>query len=220
MNGITVTNLGKKCCRSEKLFYYKFIIILIFYRLHACAVQKYIASQTIAKSEKVCRLSSDKVKSNREETDHHLGEAITQVEYFKDELVFNRKDISNEIDALTIYRDRIRKSLDSLKEKALNICEQCLAIRKKRIGIDLVLDDVEKELRKECHLIKCSQSAMEQILKQSIEQIRCLKSSQYYIDRDLEDKENHLRIDRYNQTLQETNLNLSVNIEDFPFPPS
>lgn len=47
-------------------------------------------------------------------------------------------------------------------------------------------------------------------LEQTQEQIRRLKASLYYMDHDLEDKENNLRIDRHNLTLRETNMNLSI----------
>lgn len=71
-------------------------------------------------------------------------------------------------------------------------------------------DNVEKQLRKECEGIKCADRLMSQTLEHTKEQLRRLKSTVYFIDRDLEDKENNLRIDRHNYTLKETSLNLSI----------
>lgn len=82
--------------------------------------------------------------------------------------------------------------------------------REHRLGIDLVHDDIEKELLKECEVIKGVESLLVRTLEQTQEQIRRLKATLYYMDHELEDKENNLRIDKHNLTLKETNLNLSI----------
>lgn len=74
----------------------------------------------------------------------------------------------------------------------------------------MVNDNVEKELRQECEGIKCADRLMSKTLEQTEEQLRRVKAALYFIDHDLEDKENSLRIDRYNSTLKETSLNLSI----------
>lgn len=47
-------------------------------------------------------------------------------------------------------------------------------------------------------------------LEQGNEQIRRLRSTIYFMDRDLEDKDNVLKIDEHNLELKETSLNLSM----------
>lgn len=59
-------------------------------------------------------------------------------------------------------------------------------------------------------MIKGAEILLTRILEQTQEQIRRLKATLYYMDHDLEDKENNLRIDKHNLTLKETNLNLSL----------
>lgn len=115
-----------------------------------------------------------------------------------------------ENDALNTYKDRIMDALSSVKRNALVICEKCLVAREHRLGIDLVHDNVEVELLKECNIIKSAESLLTRTLEQTQEQIRRLKSTLYYMDHDLEDKENNLRIDKHNLTLKETSLNLSL----------
>lgn len=85
-----------------------------------------------------------------------------------------------------------------------------IASREHRLGIDLVHDDVERELRKECEVIGGAENLLVRTLEQAHEQIRRLKATMYNMDHDLEDKENNLRIDRHNLTLKETSLNLSL----------
>jgi tektin-1 len=83
-------------------------------------------------------------------------------------------------------------------------------VRKGRLGIDLVHDDVERELLKEVETIDGVQSLLHRTMKQANEQIRLLRSSKYFLDRDNEDKAAALKIDKYCADLQVTNLNLSI----------
>lgn len=81
-------------------------------------------------------------------------------------------------------------------------------------------DVVELELRKEMDVIEGAQKLLKRTLEQATEQVRRLRSTIYFMDRDLEDKHNVLKIDQYNRTLQETNLNLSIYHGFAPLDPS
>lgn len=113
----------------------------------------------------------------------------------------------------------ITRSKHSLTEQSnpsltgfwLHVIRRCtFRCREHRLGIDLVCDSVEKELLKECQVIKGAENLLVRTLEQTQEQIRRLKATLYYMDHDLEDKENNLRIDKHNLTLKETSLNLSI----------
>lgn len=69
---------------------------------------------------------------------------------------------------------------------------------------------MEKELKKELQTIEGSQSLLTRVLQQANEQVRRLRSTLYFMDRDLEDKSNVLEIDGHNCSLKETSLNLSM----------
>ena len=71
-------------------------------------------------------------------------------------------------------------------------------------------DEAQKELRKECEVIKGVEHLLIRVLEQTQEQIRRLKSTLYHMDHDLEDKENNIRIDQHNLNLKESSLNLSI----------
>ncbi|KAJ8680317.1 hypothetical protein QAD02_016104 [Eretmocerus hayati] len=179
-------------------------------RFYCSEAQKKLAQQVLDKSDKVCEFTTETVINNKNETNHCLEERINEIEFCKNELARSRDVLPLEIDALETYKNRLQASLSSLKQNALDICKKCLSARECRIGIDLVNDVVEVELRKECEKIKCAERLLSQSLRETQEQLRRLKSSLYYLDRDLEDKENNLRIDRYNSTLRESSLNLSI----------
>jgi tektin-1 len=85
-----------------------------------------------------------------------------------------------------------------------------LLTREGRLGIDLVHDDVERELLKEVEKIEGLQLLLCQAMEQTNEQIRLLHSAKYFLDRDNEDKANSLKIDKHCISLQETSLNVSM----------
>ncbi|XP_033185090.1 tektin C [Bombus vancouverensis nearcticus] len=180
------------------------------HRYRCSEAQQELADRLLNESQRVCELSSEKVRNNKDETDHRLKEKIEDIEFRKRELLRIRKEVLLEIDALSIYKERIMDALSSVRKNAFVICEKCLIFREHRLGIDLVHDDIEKELLKECEVIKGVESLLVRTLEQTQEQIRRLKATLYYMDHELEDKENNLRIDKHNLTLKETNLNLSI----------
>ncbi|XP_034182718.1 tektin C [Osmia lignaria lignaria] len=180
------------------------------YRYRCSEAQQELAERLLNESQRVCECSTEKARNNKEETDYRIKEKLEDIEFRKKELLRIRKEVLLESDALLIYKERIMDALSSVKKNALVVCEKCLIFREHRLGIDLVRDDVEKELVKECEIIKGAESLLVRILEQTQEQIRRLKATLYYMDHELEDKENNLRIDRHNLTLKETSLNLSI----------
>lgn len=75
---------------------------------------------------------------NKREVDHKLEEKVKDLEFAKDEIGKQRKEVCKEIENLTTYSDRIMDAMASLKEQALKICKKCLILREGRLGIDLV----------------------------------------------------------------------------------
>lgn len=137
-----------------------------------------------------------------------------------------RKDVVMEIENMLTYIDRIKLCLDSLKENAEVICLKCIICREERLGIDLVLpyiliilllylslqctDWVDKELRKEIEVIQGAQNLMRRTLEMANEQVRRLRSTLYFLDRDLESKENVKKIDENNLSISQNSMHLSM----------
>ncbi|KAJ4434396.1 hypothetical protein ANN_22956, partial [Periplaneta americana] len=144
--------------------------------------QQQIAERVIAESDRLRELIADATKLNKIEVDTRLEERIKDTEHLKKENELQKQNVA--------------------KKKRL-----CL---EGRLGIDLVHDDVERELLKEVETIEGAQSLLRRTLEQTNEQIRLLRSTKYFLDRDNEDKTNALNIDMYCASLQETSLNLSM----------
>ena len=82
--------------------------------------------------------------------------------------------------------------------------------RENRLGIDLVQDNVEVELRKEIKTIGSSEMILQRTLEQVDEIMRELRAALFLLDRDLEDKLKVLNIERDCLNLKTTDLNLST----------
>lgn len=78
--------------------------------------------------------------------------------------------------------------------------------REHRLGIDLVHDDVERQLLKEIQTIEGVLIILKKSLEQTTEQIRRIKAQFYALDRDLADKENAIKLDYVNSGLKLINL--------------
>ncbi|KAF2901753.1 hypothetical protein ILUMI_04431 [Ignelater luminosus] len=189
-------------------------------RYRTCLDQQQLADKILAE----CQRGKDEINEitvmNKREVDHKLEEKIKDVEFNKNEILKQRKEVCIEIDNLVTYNERIMDAMSSLKESALKISRKCIVFREGRVGIDLCHDDVERELLKEAETIEGAQKLLRRTLEQANEQVRRLRSTIYFIDRDLEDKDNVLKIDGYNLSLNETSLNLSMYHGFAPLDPS
>jgi len=73
-----------------------------------------------------------------------------------------------------------------------------------------VFDDVEKQLLQERELIKVVNSQLEDLVEKVKVQIRKLREFIYNLIEDLHCKENTLKIEEYNEKLNENSIELSV----------
>lgn len=99
-----------------------------------------------------------------------------------------------ETEDLLIYKIRLERALESFKEP-LRINQLCLAYREKRVGIDLVHDEVEQELIKEAEIIRGAMALLTRTLEETSEQIRLNRSAKYNLEKDVRDKFVALTID-------------------------
>ncbi|KAK0174941.1 hypothetical protein PV327_010644 [Microctonus hyperodae] len=169
-----------------------------------------LVESVIAESERICDLALESTKINKFTTDRELKTKVTDVKFMKDELLRHRQNVILEINAMTTYKSRLIDAITSLQRNAAEICQKCLIAREHRLGIDLTVDDVEKDLRKEYEIINRSDSVFTRTLEHTNEQIRILKSLIYQIDSDLDSKDQSIELDEQNLKLKETGLNLSI----------
>ncbi|XP_068121983.1 tektin-1 [Hyperolius riggenbachi] len=139
-------------------------------------------------------------QKTQKDVNKKLEQRLDEIQFWKKELDNKLEDTVNDIEQLLAYKIRLEKALESCKEP-LSIAQQCLVEREKRVGIDLVHDEVERELIKEVEVIQGVMALLQRTLEQITEQIRMSRSAKYSLEKDLRDKFQALKIDNHCNTL-------------------
>uniref|UniRef100_A0A8D0GJ34 Tektin n=1 Tax=Sphenodon punctatus TaxID=8508 RepID=A0A8D0GJ34_SPHPU len=157
------------------------------------------------------RMIQDKDQQTRKtqtETTKNLGERVNDIVYWKTELNHEIDEMIGETNALTDMKKRLERALAET-EGPLQVAEECLLHREKRMGIDLVHDDVEKQLLMEVDVIKSCQERMRRHLDKAIAQLASDRAAQHEIEKDLGDKQSAHRIDDKCHHLRNTSDGIS-----------
>jgi len=136
-----------------------------------------------------------------------LDQRLDHIKNWKGELEVKRSELEKEVDATQTYLLRLEKRLESLQDN-LHIAQTTLANREKRYDIDLVHDDVQKDLIMEVSAIQGAISLLTRTIEQTKEQLRLMRKARYLLDRDLKDKFTAQSIDEHAIDLNLTSPNL------------
>ncbi|CAF2824714.1 unnamed protein product [Rotaria sp. Silwood2] len=100
-----------------------------------------------------------------------INQRLDHIQNWKGELEVKRSELEKEIDSTETYLVRIEKRLQSLQDN-LHITQTTLANREKRYDIDLVHDDVQKDLIMEISAIQGAITLLSRTIEQTKEQLR------------------------------------------------
>ncbi|KAB0348602.1 hypothetical protein FD754_013459 [Muntiacus muntjak] len=152
------------------------------------------------------RLMQDKDQLTRqmqEGTCRNLGQRLSDIGFWKSELNYELERLLNENHSLDAIKRRLECAAEELR-CPLQVALECLYQREKRIGIDLVHDNVEKNLIQEVDMIKCCQEQMRKLAQRIDIQMRDNRDAQHALERDLEDKNSAEFIDEKCLNLRNT----------------
>ncbi|EHB13618.1 Tektin-5 [Heterocephalus glaber] len=132
------------------------------------------------------QLMQDKEQLTRqmqEGTSWNLGQRLLDISFWKSELCYELDQLLAENRSLETIKRRLECAAEEVN-CPLKVALECLYHREKRIGIDLVHDNVEKNLIREVDLLKSCQERMRQIAQRVHIQMRDLedKNSAQCID--------------------------------------
>ncbi|XP_022344432.1 tektin-3-like isoform X2 [Crassostrea virginica] len=130
-----------------------------------------------------------------------LGERISDIAFWKSELISEISHLETESHNLEEYRRTLEKALGDTANP-LHIGEECLMHREKRQGIDLVHDDVERTLIKEVDIIKKCQAKMKKVLDKAYVQLKMNRAAQHAMEIDAKDKHHAQGLDDRMQQLR------------------
>lgn len=94
---------------------------------------------------RLCHEADDRTRRTQEDVGRKLGDRIGDIDYWKAELLNEKDNMKDEIEALAHAKACLEKTLADT-ENPLFVAQECLFSREKRMGVDLVHDEVEKEL--------------------------------------------------------------------------
>lgn len=138
-----------------------------------------------------------------------LQQRLDDIRFWKKELDDKLEGLTTEIDNLLAFKTRVEKALQATEEP-LHIARTCLANREGRVKIDLVHDDVQKELLKEVETLEGVQALLQRTLEEAIEQIRLNRKAKFLLDKDLKDKFAAQNIDEYCENLKNNSAGLHL----------
>ncbi|XP_063817094.1 tektin-3 [Pseudophryne corroboree] len=144
-----------------------------------------------------------KTRKVQNDTSKDLGERVNDIVFWKSEINHEIDQIIGETNALSEVKRRLERALAET-EGPLQVAQECLYHREKRMSIDLVHDDAEKQLLQEVDTIKSCQEKMRRHLEKITTQLASNRSAQHELERDISDKQTAYRIDDKCQNLRNT----------------
>jgi len=172
--------------------------------------QRSSAERLKAESDRLIDETEKHTKRTQRDVQKKFDQRIHDINFWKDELDHKLDDIAKENITLVAYKTRLENALEACRSP-LAIAQQCLVNREGRKAIDLVHDDVQKNLMKEVETIQGVMSLLQKTLDQTIEQIRRNKSAKYYLEKDLKDKFRAKDIDEGCAELKDTTPGIHFN---------
>ncbi|KAL0983778.1 hypothetical protein UPYG_G00132690 [Umbra pygmaea] len=157
------------------------------------------------------RLMQDKeqlTRKSQESTSKNIGERLNDITFWRSELNHEVDNMVSEIMALTEVKRRLERALQET-ESPLQVSQECLYHREKRMSIDLVHDSVEKDLIKEVETIKSCQERMRRHLDRATAQLASNRAAQHELEKDISDKMTAQRIDNRCHHLRNTSDGIS-----------
>ncbi|XP_078456415.1 tektin-3-like [Lampetra fluviatilis] len=142
------------------------------------------------------------------ESSRGLGERVGDISFWRAELSHEMQRSVAEMNALGDMKKRVERALAET-EGPMQVCKECLYHREKRMGMDMVHDDVEKQLLQEVDVVRRSQEQLRNKLNKINAQLVASRAAYHELERDASDKHNALRIDEKCQHLGNSSEGIS-----------
>jgi len=179
-------------------------------KLSRAELQRQTAKNCIAQTKQVICDRQEQTDRGQRDVCEKLSQRIENVKFWHSELSRQLTTLENETNQLDKYRGRLEAAVEGCKHP-LNAAQECLRCRTGRINIDLVYDEVQKQLLTEVEVTNGVKAMLQRAFQQAIEQIRCNRSVAYHLRSDLKDKDTTLDVD--SGALSKNNNNI-LKLED------
>lgn len=173
------------------------------------------AERLRADTQRLAREKEELSKRNQQESDKRLGERMNDIDFWKQELDKEKDKMVKKINQVESKRRDIEKQLHET-ENQLKVAQENLYEREKRQGIDIVHDNVERELIREIDIIKNSQAKLRNMLERLTTQNSLNRSALHELELDAGDKFRALSLDSaaHHMSVSSRGLNFHLGIEN------
>lgn len=127
------------------------------------------------------------INNNQQQVRQLLNSRIDTINTSRNTLAETIAALEAEISCMVESECELEKALGAKKEP-LEIAQTCLELRKNRVSVDDVDDDVEKSLKEEVRIIMYISKVLKNHLDHAREILRRMKSAKYTLEFDLTDK--------------------------------
>jgi len=163
-------------------------------KLSRAELQRSNARNSIAQTKQVIQERQDQTDKGQRDVEQRLNQRIDNVKFWHSELSRQLAALNDETLQLEAYKQRLKNGVAGCTQP-LNAANKCLENREERINIDLVHDDVQRQLLTEVQVVNGVCAMLERALEQVTEQIRLNRSAAYHLSQDLKDKNVTLNVD-------------------------
>ncbi|XP_014788021.1 tektin-3 isoform X2 [Octopus bimaculoides] len=132
---------------------------------------------------RMCKEADEKTQRTQSNSGKRLGERISDIVFWKNELLHEISDIASSTSELKNAKRIIEKTLVET-ENPLNLVRECLYIRAQKRGIEMVRDDPEKNLVKEVETIKICQDKLRGMIEKVTIQLSQNNAAQLELEKD------------------------------------
>ncbi|NXG61143.1 TEKT5 protein, partial [Hemiprocne comata] len=177
-------------------------------QLKGSETSRYCAGRMNADSMRLMQDKDQLTYQMQEESKRNLRERISNIDFWRSELIYELEHLLKETQALETAKKRLECVVDEM-QGPLKIALECLYHRENRKGIDLVHDDVEKSLMKEVDVFKDCQEVLTKLAQNISQQLGINRDAQHALEQDLSDKNSAHVIDEKCFDLRNTSDSIS-----------
>uniref|UniRef100_A0A0X3Q366 Tektin n=2 Tax=Schistocephalus solidus TaxID=70667 RepID=A0A0X3Q366_SCHSO len=143
----------------------------------------------------------DRTKMNQDDSTRRLGDKICDITFWASELDDEIGKMLQENNDLLRAR-RIAEKLLAESENQLHVSQECLYNREKRQGLDLVHDEVEKQLIEEVNLTRSLQDCLRKLIDDAKTQEQLNRAALHELEMDKANKFMNLQLDEAAHSLK------------------
>ncbi|XP_064204867.1 tektin-2 isoform X1 [Anguilla rostrata] len=153
--------------------------------------------------------TSNKTFWDKSDNSRRLRDRITDLSRWKENLAACAREVDAEMEALTLTKEELERTL-AATALPLEVAVECLTLRERRRGTELVNDPVEAELKKEVEVIGGIQRTLQHRISKAFEQICLLQEARHQLTCDIQNKMDALDVDGTSLLLTETSRDISL----------